>query len=135
MLGSIQGLELSNVANNMYSVYVSPKKYPQLTMIISPKKHIKKQLKREIEDDLRVYTLAGKGIKSKTKDGMWVFNIKKYGNSKSGSITEFEKGKTYYIWFKYDSLQDFEYFDTNEESGVAYVSKDAYYFYKTKITF
>ena len=117
-----------------FQVLVSPKKYPQLTMLISTNKQIKKQLGRKIEDDLRAYTLAGPGIKSKTKNGMRVFNIKKFGNSSSGPITEFEKGKTYYIWFKYGSIQDYEYFDVDEE-GVSYIGRDAYYFYKTKITF
>ena len=116
-----------------FQVLVSPKKYPQLTMIISTKKQIKKQLRHKIESDLQVYTLAGPGIKSKTKNGMRVFNIKKYSNSEFDPI-KFEKGKTYYIWFKYGSIQDYEYFDVDEE-GVSYIGKDAYYFYKTKITF
>ena len=124
-----------------FQVLVSPKRYPQLTMIISTKKQIKKQLKSKIKDDLRIYTLAGSGVKSKnkTKNGMRVFNIKKYGNSKkydADSITEFEKGRTYYIWFKYGSMQDFEFRDVDfDNDGISYVERDAYYFYKTKITF
>lgn len=117
-------------------ILVSPKKYPQLTVLVSTEQNVKQALKDGALGTVRRYTLAGKGIKSKTKKGMRVFHIRKFGSPKFGWAGEdFQKGRTYYIWIKYGSVQKYEYSGIDIEEDVKYITDDAYYFYKTKVQF
>ena len=115
-----------------FLVLVSPKKIPQLRMIVSEVEDIPGGLKTADWDRLEVYRrLAGrKEKKYKTKDGMRVFHIKKFSRGR-----DFEKGKTYYVWFKYGKVEDFEFRRDPDLDAYDYINTDAYYFYKTKITF
>ena len=101
-------------------------------MIVSEVEDIPGGLKTADWDRLEIYRrLAGrKEKKYKTKDGMRVFHIKKFSRGR-----DFEKGKTYYVWFKYGKVEDFEFRRDPDLDAYDYINTDAYYFYKTKITF
>ena len=122
---------VKNKKKKTLQVRVWPKKYPQLTVVVSTEKNVKEAHRNNMDGNTvntQSYSIAGTGKKSKTKKGMRVYNIKTLGDKK------FKKGKTYYIWVKYGSVRNFEYRDTDND-GARYVTDDAYYFYKTKIKF